>query len=247
MLKGIFIKMCLRIMILSFCLHFSLPGHAEQSCDEAIITSTEAGNRKIPPGWRSDCDCDDGTPVIFLSSDKVERNNSIEVWVDSEGEACPAYTWTISGSGFHFNEISGPKTATTGADLERIELWADNSACGSAIITVTDACSKNMTASVREPIHGHWVLVEEITCGTVDAIPGQGNCRSDYYCTKGAYKYLDSWVAGTNMGTRWHPTGNCEKYPCTPYTRNYCYDPGYYPKFYHVGIQYKKKWKWNCP
>ena len=101
--------------------------------------------------------------------------------------------------------------------------------------------------SVREPISGRWVLIEEITCGTLENWPGNGTCHSDYYCIEGGYRYLDSWLAGTNMGYRWHPSGDCIKYPCTPYDRNYCYDPGFYPPFYHVGIHSKKMWRWDCP
>jgi hypothetical protein len=249
MAKGTFLRICLLIILFIFCLNFKVIALAKD-CQEGTSgagTPTSAGSAGYTEEWRQTCDCDGGSPVIHLSSDTVLRNNFIEAWVDSGNQACPTYTWTINGNGFYFYDTSGPTTASTGADSERIEIWADSAACGSAIITVTDKCGEKVTSSARQPNNGKWVLIEEITCGTVDSQPGSGNCNSDYYCTEGAYRYLDSWVAGTNMGTRWHPIGNCTKYPCTPYDRNYCYDPGYEPKFYHVGIQYKKKWIWDCP
>jgi len=153
--------------------------------------------------------------------------------------------WTARG--FHFDDISGPEVTTTDGDWQALQVWADSTACGSAFITVTDGCGGVAEASIREPGYGRWVLVEEITCGTVDERAGSGNCQSHYSCIEGAYRYLDAYVAGTTMGLRWHPIGNCEKYRCTPYDRNYGYDPGYYPAFYHGGIYYKKMWRWECP
>jgi hypothetical protein len=58
---------------------------------------------------------------IFTSNDTVERDNYVNVWVDSDGKACPPYNWSVSGTGFHFNSPSGPTTATTNADLETLQ------------------------------------------------------------------------------------------------------------------------------
>jgi hypothetical protein len=210
-------------------------------------TPTFPGNAGYIEGWRQGCECNGVEPLIILSSHTVTCNNYIEVWVDSGNQACPPYAWNLTGTGFHFNNQSGPETTTTDADYEKLEIWADSTACGSIIITVTDTCGIESTASVRQPDNGKWVLIEEITCGTVDSVPGSGTCHSNYYCTEGAYRCLDSWVAGTNMGTRWHPIIDCTKYPCTPYDKDYCKAAGFYHEFYHVGIHYKKKWIWDCP
>ena len=205
------------------------------------IFPSGTGEVTYPPGW--------GEPVlaVYASDDKVSRGGSIEVWVESDGHGCAPYQWQVTGMGFHFDGISGPEVTTTEGEWQALQVWADSTACGSAFITVTDGCGALAETSIREPGYGRWVLVEEITCGTVDERAGSGNCQSRFYCTEGAYQYLDAYAAGTTMDMRWHPIGNCEKYPCTPYDRNYCYDPGYYPPFYHVGIYYKKKWRWDCP
>ena len=218
-----------------------------KECNDCDQISTAPGNADYSQ-MNCDCSCIGGLPVIVTSdnADTVKRNNKIDVWIDSGGEACPKYTWEIIGNGFHFGSVSGPNTAITNADSAILQIWADNNACGSAIITVRDCCGETSTISVREPDNGKWVLIEDIECGTLDNMPGAGTCHSDFYCIEGGFRYLDSWVAGTNMNTRWHSDGNCSKYSCTPYDQNYCYAPGYYPKFYHVGIHYKKKWRWDC-
>ena len=73
----------------------------------------------------------------------------MNAWVDSDGKACPPYNWSVSGTGFHFNSASGPTAATTNADLETLQLWADDTACGTATITVTDNCEGTDTDYVR--------------------------------------------------------------------------------------------------
>jgi len=192
-----------------------------------------------------DGNCTDEIPLISISADTVARNNFITITIDPANIGSPPYNWAISGSGFHFNNDSGPVTEQTYSPTEELQLWADSTACGSAIITVMDGCNESSTTSVREPNNGSWVLIEEISCGTLDG--GGCTCHSDFYSIEGAYRYLDSYVAGNLMGTRWHPTGSCSPYPTTDYTHNYCYCVGYYPKKYHVGIHYKKKWRWDCP
>jgi len=227
------------VFIFSFILQLSTIVFANDCQSDTPPISTEPGNRIIPSNWR-----DAYKPEIFSNNDEIARNNYVNVWVDSDGKACPPYNWSVSGTGFHFNSASGPTTATTNADLETLQLWADGTACGTATITVTDLCEGNDKEYVRCTT-GHWVLIENISCGTLDCCGA--TCHSEFYCIQGKCRYMDSWVAGNLMGTRWHPTGNCVKYSCTPYTTDHCYDPGYYPPKYHVGIHYKKMWEWDCP
>ena len=149
----------------------------------------------------------------------------------------PPYVWSVSGVGF---SLTSSETNGLSNNLQ-----AGSSACGPAQVNVIDAAHSSVTGYVRCR-NGRWVLIDDISCGTLDKVPGSGNCHSEFYCVDGKYRYMDSWVAGTCMSTRWHPTGDCQKYPCTPYTQNYCYASGYYPKFHHVGIHYKKRWEWVC-
>jgi len=209
--------------------------------DGICVFPTGTEDVAYPPGWH------DSVLAVYAGDDKVSRGNSVQVWVDSNGHACPPYQWQVTGRGFHFESIAGPTTATSDGNGELLEVWADSTACGAAFITVGDGCGAVAEISIREPGYGRWVLVEEISCGTVDERPGSGNCQSHFSCIEGAYRYQDTYLAGTTMYIRWHPIGNCTKYPCTPYGSNYCYDPGYYFPFTHVGIYYKKMWRWDCP
>jgi hypothetical protein len=193
-----------------------------------------------PPAWH------DSVLAVYSSADTVRRGNTIQVWLEADGHGCPPYQWQVSGRGFHFESTAGPTTATTDGDGEMLDVWAGSTACGAAVITVMDGCGAVAEVSIREPGHGRWVLVEEISCGTLRYTSGSGTCETHYSCIEGAYRYQDTYVAGTTMYTRWEPIGNCTKYPCTPYDRDYCHDAGFYYPFGHVGIYYKKKWRWDC-
>jgi RHS repeat-associated protein len=105
---------------------------------------------------------------IYTSSDTVDRNNNVNVWVDSDGKACPPYSWSVSGTGFHFNSASGPTTATTNADLQTLQLWADGTACGPASITVTDDCDEVTSGVVRCLDASDWVLKEQCNSCYID-------------------------------------------------------------------------------
>ena len=126
-------------------------------------------------------------------SDTVTRGTYTTVWVDSCGLACPPYDWSLGGTGFHFSTIAGPTTIRTNADSEAIELWADDTACGSTFITVTDACGEQTTISVREPNSGRWYLVEKEQCSY-----WQRDWCCFCYCVNtfeiGAYRYSNRWI-----------------------------------------------------
>lgn len=99
---------------------------------------------------------------IHSEKETITRNEGIDLWCVLEGGApCPPFTWTLSGTGFYFGSISGPTTAITHEELEIVELWADNTACGSAIISITDSCGVTGAGHVRGDV-GQWVTVEII-------------------------------------------------------------------------------------
>ena len=147
-----------------FLLYSSGVSVAEDSCFQGL--STIPGNPEYPGEWR-----DPYQPKIYSDNDEIARNNYVNVWVDSDGKACPPYNWSVSGTGFHFNSASGLTTATTNADLETLQLWADGTACGSATITVTGACEDVATGYVRCTT-GQWVLDQSNVC----VISGDGSC-----------------------------------------------------------------------
>ncbi len=243
MVKITTIIMC--IFISAIAIDLSIPNAMSQ---EACIVPTVAGNTDFKEGWTSEngCICAGVAPNIIKSLSEEEtlpRNSSTTVWVDSGGKACPPYNWTISGTGFHFESATGPTTATTTKDLQSLSVWADDTACGAGKVSVSDSCNVTHSVEIRSQ-NGDWFIIEDISCGTLD--PGGCTCYSEYCCIQGEYRYCDIWLGGNLLGTLWHPSGNCTKYPCTPYTKNYCYCVGFYPKKYHVGIISKIKYKWIC-
>ncbi len=206
-----------------FFIHLSNISAYGDSCFQGF--STMPGSVQYDESWLLQWDPD--------NPDEIDRNSDVEIKVIG---GIPPYTWSVSGNGFNLSQSQSNSVSNT--------LNSDGTACGAATITVT-ACDGTSVIGYVRCASGQWVLIENISCGTLDCCGA--TCHSEFYCIQGKYRYMDSWVAGNLMGTRWHPTGNCEKYSCTPYTTDHCYDPGYYPPKYHVGIHYKKKWEWDCP
>jgi len=181
---------------------------------------------------------------IYSSSEQVDPNDYVEVWVDSEGLGCPPYSWTVSGKGFHFNTISGPTTASTDADMEVLQLWADDTACGSAAINVADSCGQTGTGYVKSTA-GTWVQIHTEYCGTVNHQPSQCDCTKCSTVVMGGYKYKDCWWGGTR---KWRYSGpTCSKWPYTEdRSGTCCYCSGYYPCFDVVGLYDHHIWEWQC-
>ncbi len=152
--------MCISI----FAIAFNLIG-PNVMAQEACIVPTLVGNAEFPEGWISEngCICTGGAPNIIKSLSEEEtlpRNSSTTVWVDSGGKACPPYNWTISGTGFHFDSATGPTTATTTDDLQSVNVWADDTACGAGTISVSDSCKVTQSVEIRSQ-YGSWVLVSD--------------------------------------------------------------------------------------
>lgn len=213
---------------------------------------------EYPPGWAG------SVLTAYASDDKVGRESSVRIWVESDAHGCPPYHWQVRGSGFHFESVSGPTTSITDVDGEALQLWADNTACGSAFISVEDGCGGFAEASVREPNAGSWVLIEQEDCSGANYLPGNCFCRCGGTVIIGAYRYYSEWIGGTNMHIQY--TGPlCEAYPeisfpadCRISTGGYLSPPagtpvcscaGFEPRFavsqQRPGV--KKKWRWDCP
>jgi len=58
----------------------------------------------VPDEWR-----DPYKPKIKSSSDTIAAGDSITLWVDSGGQACPLYHWSVSGTGYSIS----PSTTNT--------------------------------------------------------------------------------------------------------------------------------------
>jgi len=84
----------------------------------------------------------------WSSSDQTIEQSDTAAIVVKDGDG--PYDWVISsGSGF---TLSSPQTAGLSNTL-----IADAAACGSAVITVTDACGNSCAGSVRNTDDGEWV------------------------------------------------------------------------------------------
>jgi hypothetical protein len=226
---------CLLLLVL-FMSMSSMPWAQENMC----VIPTGTASVTYPENW--------GFSVlkIYTSDDEVGRGQSVEVWVESDSHGCPPYQWQASGTGFHFNNISGPPTAETYGDGETLQLWAESTACGSAVIMVVDGCGADGESSVREPNYGYWQLIQEEYCATIDSQPGGCDCDDCSEVIVGGFKYMDCWFGGTTAGYRYHgPT--CTKWPYTEDKSNStCGCAGFYYDFNVVGLYKHFKWQKMC-
>jgi len=238
---------------------FSLTLAAGSWAQEGIcIFPSGTGEVTYPPGWG------DSAFMLYTSDDKISRESSIEVWVESDGHGCAPYQWQVTGRGFHFDSVSGPEVTTTDGDWQALQVWADSTACGSAAITVIDRCGGIAEASIREPGYGRWVLIEELDCSGANYLPGNCWCSCGGTVTVGGYRYYSEWIGGTNMGIQY--TGPlCEPYPevsfpgdCRISTGGHFSPPAGTPVCGCAGFEpwfavseqrpgVKRKWRWDCP
>ena len=140
-----------------------------------------------------ECECKGAGVIVFKSiseADAVDKGNSVSLWADSGGEACPPYTWTVQGNDqqndWHFGSVSGPKTAITENDLDQVSLFPGPSVCGAATVTVTDDCGESDTTEIRCSV-GTWSPTREQIIGVWDA-----NCE-------GFHEVELAWECGQNM------------------------------------------------
>lgn len=232
-------------LLFAFVLSLYIGSHvfAQEDCQTGSFSTTQ-GNPQLIHGWQ--CKFTSDSEYISLSSDTVDRSTYVTASLDSGNFACPPYTWSINGNGFHFNNDAGPQTEITSSITETLEIWADDTACGSAIIIVTDACGACGRTSVREPNNGYWDLIQDESCGVVGSCPIV--CCTCYNCSSiaiGAYTYQDCWIGGTVPG-RYEDLG-CGKWPyTTDLSGSKCSCPGYMISFYMFGMSSHRQWKWQC-
>jgi len=144
-------KIFFQALTLLIILNLNCVSFAEDLCSDNVNgpgLPTFTDNSQHPENWFTN-------PVIKTSQETVSRNNFIEVWIALSGWGSPPYQWEVTGSGFHFNDISGPSSEEINDHSKRLQLWADGTACGSAEIKVTDSKGKNDVAFVRNTA-GTW-------------------------------------------------------------------------------------------
>ncbi len=239
MLKNRNLKILFRSVIVIAILNLSGFSFAEDACSD---NAGAAGLPTIP----AEVDSSEDLPTnltLNSSSETIARNTNLVLSIEIEGYDFRPYQWTVVGSGFHFNDISGPIYEETETPSEVIELWADNTACGSAIITVTNSYQKVATASVRVLNNGGWYLVSDEQCSYWQR-SSCAFCTVEDTFTIGGYRYQNIWIGdkACNMTEE-----TCGPYPGGVDLRgNACSVIGYYTNAYANTFFQRKKWEWRC-
>jgi len=110
------------------------------------------------------CICEETPNVAYddaNSDDTIDRNGTATIVVK---DGCPPFSWSVSGTGFSIPASTDGRTNT---------LSADETACGTATITVTDHCGDNCTGYVR-CTEGQWEPVEVWGGGGCGSLCGGG-------------------------------------------------------------------------
>jgi hypothetical protein len=181
MIKSKIVKILLKSIIVIAILNLNSFSFAEDSCSDS---SVESGLPLILQDYNYS---EDWFSTLYLNTNKetIPRNDFTEAWVDSGEWGCPPYRWTVDGSGFHFESKSGPISISTYKESETPRIWSDNTACGTATITVTDVCGQVATAYVRNT-YGEWVTDCDKSSST-----GFGTCGVSTFFVKGSYRYQE--------------------------------------------------------
>jgi len=168
-------KISLIILISSFYLHLSGLTVAEECWKSKGGGPTFPGNLKYLK-----FQYDPNNP------DVIDRNSSVEISIIG---GIPTYTWEVSGNGFILSE-----GATKGLNNTLI---ANDTACGTATITVTDKGGASCTGYVRCTA-GSWVKKETgYACGFA------GNCsfhQNDCATAKEVISGYKKWEFPANNG-----------------------------------------------
>ena len=232
MLKFKIHRIFFQALTLLFILNLTDFTFAEDICSDSSVGSglpTIPNNFTKAENWNSGLQFDPTNPQT------MNRNSSATLKIIG---GIKPYSWSVQGTGFSLSEI---KTEGLSNDIT-----ANNNACGSAIIKVTDGFQSQATGIIRVSGQGKWVLVHQETCGEVANSPGQGNCSVCSTVVFGGYRYRDCWWGGTNSSSRY--TGpSCVKWPYTEdLSHSCCYDPGFYFCFNVKGLTNHEKWEWQC-
>jgi hypothetical protein len=169
MLKVKIPKIVFMIVTCIFCLHLTGLTVADECWDRAGGGPTVTGNYTYPP-FRYDPN----------NPDVIDRNNSIPIRVIG---GIPSYTWEVTDTGFILSEGATKGLTNT--------LIANDTACGTATIIVTDKRGDSCTGYVRCTA-GSWAKKETgYACGF------EGSCTfTTFECitTKEIIKGYQKWL-----------------------------------------------------
>ena len=145
---------------------------------------TDRGEPPVVPKPRIELVCVGATSVTWNTAASAKTittpgaggTNSVQVLVTS-GSGTTPYIWSVVGTGFSLLEegIQTDNFANT--------LYADDTACGTAVITVVDDCGFTTTGYVRASV-GVWVATGITTC----VKPGEGTLSGGFW-----HVYVDQY------------------------------------------------------
>ncbi|MBA7492390.1 hypothetical protein ES702_02940 [subsurface metagenome] len=141
-------------------------------------------------------------------------------------EGSGPFTWLVSGTGFWFDaaytlkEIHTPDRSAT--------LYADHTACGAALLTITDNCGNVVTAYLRSTA-GEWVIIHGFGVCGCDTGPPQETISG---------KYKEMWMGCSNACQ-----GHCQKDYGSGFSKDCTVDC---PSPYNVGLHYYHVYEWQC-
>jgi len=199
---------------------------------EGNITSTLPGDWQYDLSW-----------LYYWNPDnpqEIDRNSSVEISVIG---GFPPYTWQVSGNGFilSLNETEVPSNA----------LYANNTACGTATITVTDNYGVLVKGYVRCTAESDWVLKGSYRSTDTGGLVGGSSCPccgDSYKVTIGHEKYIGigcgCFSGGDDATWTSTPSGAPASPPCgSPYNCCGSDDPGHNCHCIWQVIYY---YKWEC-
>ena len=150
-----------------------------------------------------------------LTDDTIGRGTSISIYVK---DGLGPYSWSVSGTGF---TLGSPQT-----DGVSNTLISDNTACGTAVITVTDFCEEVTTGEVRCTF-GQWIIQDYANANPSN--PDPTNCstgRLDSGCQAGPLETINGkerWVL--NNGHCWgDKTGSCPGWGSVVWNPEHAYE-----------------------
>jgi len=146
-----------------------------------------------------------------ISPATIGRNDRVQVAV-KDGQA--PYRWNVEGTGF---TLDSEKTT-----LRTNYLNSDNTACGMATITVTDACGKKVTGKVK-CTYGTW---GDVFCGCPMLAPHNTTIYGLYAFIIDDIKCIEGWEQTYGGGADPDPLQKCIDYNCAGRcsTWSYCQD-----------------------
>lgn len=194
-----------------------------------IVATTLSGEKCYHAVWVAKCPPDVEFEWDYENSaETIEADDSVYVFVT--GGIGP-YRWAVIGEDFSLAKYE------TSERVNRLD--AGPSSCGSAIITVVDACDTVVTASIRNTTSGSWTLYDNVCGLPASSVEWSGTCvggvlnyiyylSSDYILGGQRQYHKHDWVVNAEKVGTYETSAECEiarfadcgaayESPCAPF------------------------------